>query len=268
MHDWTEFYVEPWGWLPADPSYGLQQHTDPRVREFYCGHLDPYRMIVNLDYARELTPQKKSFRSEPNDFQRGEVEIDGHNLYFDQWTSTCDVDTVPLTNDFIAVQEGLDSVVPKHLIAGNVPGAVILVGRRGATSFQTWQKAYGYKQVQPNPQPMATDTIFDLASMTKPIATGTSLMMLADAGLLDPDDSVGKYLPEFGEGEKQNVTIRHLMTHMSGERPYVGASDQKKIIAASGFPCPAAMRTFIRKLALVRRTRRGDAIQLPECHLL
>lgn len=253
MHDWAEFYVEPWGWLPADPSYGLQQHTDPRVREFYCGHLDPYRMIVNLDYARELTPQKTSFRSEPNDFQRGEVEIDGHNLYFDQWTWTCDVDTVPLTNDFIAVQEGLDSVVPKHLIAGNVPGAVILVGQRGAAGYQTWQKAYGYKQVQPNPQPMATDTIFDLASMTKPIATGTSLMLLADAGLLDPDDSVGKYLPEFGEGEKQHVTIRHLMTHMSGERPYVGASDQKKIIAASGFPCPAATRAFIRKLALVRK---------------
>ncbi|MEQ8209893.1 MAG: hypothetical protein RH917_08670 [Lacipirellulaceae bacterium] len=43
-------------------------------------------MIVNLDYARELAPPKTSFRSEPNDFQRGEIEIDGRNLYFDEWT--------------------------------------------------------------------------------------------------------------------------------------------------------------------------------------
>jgi len=259
MHDWAEFYVEPWGWLPADPSYGLQKHADPRVREFYCGHLDPYRMIVNLDYARDLTPEKNSFRSEPNDFQRGEVEIDGHNLYFNQWTWTCDVETVPLTNDFVAVEEALDSVVPKNLVAGNVPGAVILVGRRGATGYDTWQKAYGYKQFLPSPRPMALGTIFDLASMTKPIATGTSLMILADAGRLSVDDPVGKYLPEFKVGEKKNVTIRHLMTHMSGERPYVGARDQKKIIAEYGFPCPAAIRAFIRKLDLVRKP--GEAMQ-------
>ena len=86
MHDWSEIYVEPWGWLPVDASYGVRQHDDPRVRDFYCGHMDPYRMIVNLDYARPLDPAKTSFRSEPNDFQRGEVEIDGHNLYFGEWS--------------------------------------------------------------------------------------------------------------------------------------------------------------------------------------
>jgi transglutaminase-like putative cysteine protease len=86
MHDWAEFYVEPWGWLPADPSYGVQKASDdPRVRDFYIGHQDSYRMIVSLDYGRELIPAKKSFRSEPADFQRGEVEIDGRNLYFDGW---------------------------------------------------------------------------------------------------------------------------------------------------------------------------------------
>ncbi|TWT77117.1 Transglutaminase-like superfamily protein [Posidoniimonas polymericola] len=85
MHDWAEFYVEPWGWLPADASHGVRRHDDPRVQDFLCGGLDPYRMIVNLDFARELDPPKSSYRSEPNDFQRGEVEIDGHNLYFDQW---------------------------------------------------------------------------------------------------------------------------------------------------------------------------------------
>lgn len=95
MHDWAEFYVEPWGWLPADPSYGLQEHDDPRVREFYFGRLDAYRMIVNLDYGRELDPAKTSFRSEPNDFQRGEIEIDGHNLYFDEWDWQFEVETLP-----------------------------------------------------------------------------------------------------------------------------------------------------------------------------
>ncbi len=95
MHDWSEFYVEPWGWLPADASYGLQQHSDARVREFFCGHLDPYRLIVNLDFARPLQPRKQSFRSEPNDFQRGEIEIDGHNLYFDEWSWDFDMSTMP-----------------------------------------------------------------------------------------------------------------------------------------------------------------------------
>jgi len=85
MHDWAEFYVEPWGWLPADPSYGLRKSDDPRVGEFYIGHLDPYRMIVNLDYGSTLHPPKPSLRSEPADFQRGEVEIDGRNLYYDEW---------------------------------------------------------------------------------------------------------------------------------------------------------------------------------------
>jgi transglutaminase-like putative cysteine protease len=98
MHDWSEFYVEPWGWLPADASYGVREHADPRVRDFFCGHMDPYRLIVNLDYARELQPPKTSFRSEPNDFQRGEVEIDGHNLYFDEWDWTFRVETTPLAD--------------------------------------------------------------------------------------------------------------------------------------------------------------------------
>jgi transglutaminase-like putative cysteine protease len=98
MHDWSEFYVEPWGWLPADASYGsgLHANDDPQVRDFFCGHMDPYRLIVNLDYGRELVPPKTSFRSEPVDFQRGEVEIDGHNLYFDEWGYKFNVESKPL----------------------------------------------------------------------------------------------------------------------------------------------------------------------------
>jgi transglutaminase-like putative cysteine protease len=86
MHDWSEIYVEPWGWLPVDVSYGVQRSDDPAVRDFYLGHQDAYRMIVNLDYGWPLEPARSSLRSEPADFQRGEVELDGRNLYFDEWT--------------------------------------------------------------------------------------------------------------------------------------------------------------------------------------
>lgn len=98
MHDWAEIYISPWGWLPADASYGVKKSDDPRIADFYCGHQDSYRMIVNLDWGRELYPPKQSLRSEPADFQRGEVEVDGKNLYFDEWDSKTEVDREPLKN--------------------------------------------------------------------------------------------------------------------------------------------------------------------------
>ena len=91
MHDWAEIYIAPWGWLPADASYGVQKSDDPRVADFYCGHQDSYRLIVNLDWGRDLFPIKSTLRSEPADFQRGEVEVDGQNLYFNEWESKSDV---------------------------------------------------------------------------------------------------------------------------------------------------------------------------------
>ena len=250
MHDWSEFYVEPWGWLPADASYGLQQHADARVRDFYCGHLDPYRLIANLDYGRQLHPRKQSYRSEPNDFQRGEIEIDGHNLYFNEWRWDIDVRTMPLEGGMASLEEALDAVVPKQLRAGKMSGAVIAVGRRTETGYETWRKAYGLMQSEPTPAPMRTDAIFDMASMTKPIATGTSLMMLVQEARLALEDPVGKYLPEFNTVDKKDVTIRHLMTHTSGMPPYVEAPQRKLITDEAGFPCPAAMREYIRKLPL------------------
>jgi hypothetical protein len=99
MHDWAEFYIAPWGWLPADASYGVKKSNDPRIADFYCGHQDSYRLIVNLDYGRELFPPKQSIRSEPADFQRGEVEVDGQNLYFDQWDYDTELDRKPLNSE-------------------------------------------------------------------------------------------------------------------------------------------------------------------------
>lgn len=250
MHDWSEFYVEPWGWLPADASNGVQEHGDPRVRDFFCGHLDPYRFIVNLDYGRPLDPPKLGLRSEPNDFQRGEVEIDGHNLYFDEWQYEIDVRTMPLDGGMASLEEALDAVLPKPMKAGNVSGAVIAAGRRTAEGYEIWQKAYGLMQTQPEPSTMPVDAVFDLASMTKPIATGTSLMILVEQGRVGLDDPVGKYLPEFNTEEKKAVTIRHLMTHTSGMPPYVGESERKPIQDEAGFPCPEAIRRYIRTMRL------------------
>lgn len=96
MHDWSEIYIEPYGWLPADASYGVRTDPDLRVQDYFCGHIDPYRLIVNLDYGQPFDPPKTSFRSEPVDFQRGEVEIDGQNLYFNEWEYNLHATTTPL----------------------------------------------------------------------------------------------------------------------------------------------------------------------------
>ncbi len=257
-HAWAEFYVEPWGWLPATPSYGVQKHSDPRVQEFFCGRMDAYRMIVNLDYGRELHPPKTSFRSECNDFQRGEIEIDGHNLYFDEWEWSYDVDTLPLDGRLASVEEALQAVVPKLLAAGNIPGAIIGVGQKTGDGYETWQRTYGFAQTEPQRVPLQSNAIFDMASMTKPIATGTSLMILIDQGRVRLEDLVGKYLPEFAEGTKNDITVHQLMTHMSGMPAYVGASRQAVIKEGAGFPCPDATRAYIRSLEPARGP--GEAV--------
>ena len=95
MHDWAEIYIAPWGWLPADASYGVQKSDDPRIADFYCGHQDSYRAIFNLDWGREFVPATQALRSEPADLQRGEVEVDGRNLYFNQWDYTIKVECDP-----------------------------------------------------------------------------------------------------------------------------------------------------------------------------
>lgn len=86
MHDWAEVYFEGVGWVPVDASYGLTNSDNSRIREFYITGLDQTRLVVNDDIGREFTPAKTHFRSEPVDFQRGEVEWKGGNLYFPEWS--------------------------------------------------------------------------------------------------------------------------------------------------------------------------------------
>lgn len=85
LHDWAEVYYEGLGWVPVDPSFKLIDSDDIRVKEFYLNGMDPYRLIINDNVASEFIPPKKYYRSEPYDFQRGELEWKGGNLYFDTW---------------------------------------------------------------------------------------------------------------------------------------------------------------------------------------
>jgi len=85
LHDWCEVYYEGPGWVPVDISYDMQQSEIKPVKEFYLSGIDSYRLIVNDGVGGPLHPAKQYMRSEPFDFQRGEVEWKGGNLYFDKW---------------------------------------------------------------------------------------------------------------------------------------------------------------------------------------
>lgn len=86
LHDWGEIYFEGVGWVPVDQSFGRPYWaTDDATRYFYLGGIDSYRLIVNSDFGMPLYPAKRYPRSETVDFQRGEVEWQGGNLYFDKW---------------------------------------------------------------------------------------------------------------------------------------------------------------------------------------
>lgn len=85
MHDWGEFYLAPYGWLPMDVTHGKLDGENDTESWFYLGSLDAYRLIFNTDYSQPFSPAKEHFRSETVDSQRGEVEWSGGNLYFDQW---------------------------------------------------------------------------------------------------------------------------------------------------------------------------------------
>src|SRR5436190_3330594 len=110
----------------------------------------------------------------------------------------------------------IDDAVAESINKHEMPGAVILVARRGRVA---WRKAYGSRAVLPQREAMTTDTIFDLASLTKVVATTTSIMILVEQGKIRLNDSVVQYIPEMkGEG-RDAVTIEQLLTHTTGFAP-------------------------------------------------
>ncbi len=116
----------------------------------------------------------------------------------------------------------IDGLVAEAIAAKQLPGAVLLVGRGDAVLRV---KAYGNRAVEPSVEPMTTDTMFDMASVTKVVATTTSVMMLVEEGRVRLTDRVATFIPGFARYGKGDITIRHLMTHVSGLRPDIDVSD-------------------------------------------
>ena len=126
----------------------------------------------------------------------------------------------------------IDQVVREEIEKGSFPGAVILVGQGQEILYR---RAFGDQVTTPSQEAMNEDTIFDIASLTKPVATAASIMILRDRGKMDLSDCAGKYLPAFACEGKENATIEHLLTHTSGLPAYTSASELEEQFAS---PCP------------------------------
>jgi uncharacterized protein YbbC (DUF1343 family)/CubicO group peptidase (beta-lactamase class C family) len=112
--------------------------------------------------------------------------------------------------------DGIAPLVDAAIARHELPGAVVLAGRGDEVSYL---RAFGRRAVQPSPEPMTTDTIFDMASLTKVVATTTSVMQLVEQGRVRLGDQVTRYIPDFGRYGKDGITVRQLLTHTSGLRP-------------------------------------------------
>lgn len=131
----------------------------------------------------------------------------------------------------------LDAIVKEAIDRKDFPGAVLIVTRRGNVVYR---KAFGYSRLLPEMEPMREDMIFDLASVTKPVATATSVMILVERGRIRLWDKVKDFVPEFvpylkeGGFPGEDARLYHLLTHTSGLPPYI---DEKEAAAAVGDPC-------------------------------
>ena len=109
----------------------------------------------------------------------------------------------------------VDAVIKNAILQGLTPGAVVIVGHEGKVVYR---KAFGSRSLDPTIEPMTVDTVFDMASLTKVMATTGSVMRLVQLGQIKLNDPVAKYIPDFAQNGKEDVTIRQLLTHYSGLR--------------------------------------------------
>jgi uncharacterized protein YbbC (DUF1343 family)/CubicO group peptidase (beta-lactamase class C family) len=112
--------------------------------------------------------------------------------------------------------KAVGSVINAAILDGTIPGAVLVVGHDGRVIYR---KAYGARALEPRREVMTLDTIFDVASLTKVIVTSTAVMQLVEKGKVRLNDPVAKYLPEFAQNGKDDITVRQLLTHYSGLEP-------------------------------------------------
>ena len=117
----------------------------------------------------------------------------------------------------------IDRAVAEAIEQKKTPGAVVLVARRGHV---VWRRAYGARSLVPTREAMTTDTVFDVASLTKVVATATSVMILVERGQVRVNDSVTQHIPELKGAGRERVTIEHLLTHRSGYAPDFDLGEQ------------------------------------------
>jgi uncharacterized protein YbbC (DUF1343 family)/CubicO group peptidase (beta-lactamase class C family) len=123
---------------------------------------------------------------------------------------------------------GVDAAATDAVASGEIPGVVVLVGRHGEILLH---RAWGSRAVVPNPLPMLPDTVFDIASLTKPFGTALAVMSLVERGRIDLDAPLSRYLREFRAASFSQVTIRRVLTHTAG----FGAIPATKSLSV-GFP--------------------------------
>lgn len=135
--------------------------------------------------------------------------------------------------DFTAVDEAARDAVS----SGELPGVVVLVGRDDETLLH---RAWGWRSLIPDPHPMTIDTVFDIASLTKPLGTTIAVMALVERGSIQLDEPLGRYLPEFRSRQFHEVTIERILTHSAG---FAGIPPNDTLVG--GFP--AAARALARR---------------------
>lgn len=140
------------------------------------------------------------------------------NLIIAVGVSQAEVPVVPAASLGLNQQQldRIDALVEAEIEAKRLPGCVIAIGRTGGVGFL---KAYGNRQVEPSKEPMTVDTLFDMASLTKPIATATSVMILVEQGKVRLRNPIAEYIPEFGQNGKKNITVEDLLVHRGGLIP-------------------------------------------------
>ena len=131
---------------------------------------------------------------------------------------------------------GIEWIVQQEIAAGRIPGAVVVIGDK---SGPLYRRAFGDRAVTPTRESMTEDTVFDLASLTKVVATTTAVLQLVEQGRLQLDETVGHYWLAFAAQGKGRITVRQLLTHTSGlsadlslDRRWDGRSAALRLVAA------------------------------------
>ena len=183
-------------------------------------------------------------------------------------------DTVGMRADHL---QRIDTIVAEGLRRKLMPGCVVLLARGQKIVFL---KAYGSRQLKPTVEPMTVDTVFDMASITKPMATATSVMKLIEQGKIELTAPVSKYIPEFAANGKGEVTILQLLTHQAGLIPdnsikdyNDGAEEAFKRIYNLKFYTPPGKKFvytdvgFILLADLVKRVSGSDVNEFSKQHI-